>query len=351
MHRDLKPDNVGFVGGGPGGRKGYGRPVLFDLGCACIVAREPGAEGRSFIHPDASAHVHVTREIGCLPHSVNQGSSGNLRDERLANSNGSQLEGVAGIIEPLQATPAGRSICASSSESQDTTASSKLPVSLERIPKPLETAHAQTDAHSISLEINTPTNASLPEVANKEWQLTGQTGAARYMAPEVYLCQPYGLLCETYSFALVLWHMLTKEPPYDSLIGAGGMERFERCVIRGDTRPPIQASWPSELRQLLRESLRPAAADRPTMHDVALRLRRLYLMNSLVADTPLGPLHGTPPDSGDGGQVHYPSSKMSSVTQPGGGRSAGHMRAVQPIHACSREVEFHGSPPDSTPPN
>ena len=42
-------------------------------------------------------------------------------------------------------------------------------------------------------------------------QLTGQTGATRYMAPEVSNSQPYGTSAELYSFAIILWQLVSHE--------------------------------------------------------------------------------------------------------------------------------------------
>ena len=42
-------------------------------------------------------------------------------------------------------------------------------------------------------------------------KLTGQTGATRYMAPEVSNSQPYGTSAELYSFAIILWQLVSHE--------------------------------------------------------------------------------------------------------------------------------------------
>lgn len=262
LHRDLKPDNIGFIGGGPRGRAGHGRPVLIDFGCACIVAREEGAEGRG-----------GGRRQACRPTVAGGEEGGSLG----AAAGGLGTAGADPAHPAITPTPAIIGV--------------PPPVPGPDVPDapaggpscPAETAAAAAPAFRPP-SIQNP--ARLAEASMRVWDLTGQTGAARYMAPEVYLCQPYGLRSETYSFSMVLWHMLTKELPYDGIIGSGGLEHFERKVVRGRQRPPTRPEWPDELRRLVEECFRPTASQRPSMAELASRLRRVYVG---VGDSPMTP--------------------------------------------------------------
>jgi serine/threonine protein kinase len=193
------------------------------------------------------------------------------------------------------------------------------------------------------------------EASARVWDLTGQTGAARYMAPEVYLCQPYGLRSETYSLSLVLWHMLTKQLPYDGLLGSGGIEHFERKVVHGGRRPPTQPDWPVELRRLLEECLRPTASQRPSMAELASRLRRVYVDVGNPLVTPPGTPGScmTPSSVESGADPHTPhhstTQPQSSVAAfPAVGPAAGvgpGRSQVTPITGPAREVEVRPSAP------
>ena len=45
----------------------------------------------------------------------------------------------------------------------------------------------------------------------------GNTGSLRYMAPEVATCQKYDQSVDVYSFALLLWQVLTGHTPFEHL--------------------------------------------------------------------------------------------------------------------------------------
>ena len=55
---------------------------------------------------------------------------------------------------------------------------------------------------------------SCDEPADAPRQLTGQTGSARYMAPEVARSRPYGTSAEVYSFGILLWQLASHERPF-----------------------------------------------------------------------------------------------------------------------------------------
>jgi serine/threonine protein kinase len=61
-----------------------------------------------------------------------------------------------------------------------------------------------------------------------------RAGTERYMAPETYLAQGYGLPADVYSFALVWWELATLKQPFHDK-----MEDHERLFIKGDLRPKV----------------------------------------------------------------------------------------------------------------
>ena len=51
------------------------------------------------------------------------------------------------------------------------------------------------------------------------YQLTGNTGSRRYMAPEVAGVRPYNLSVDAYSFGILLWELSALEKPFDGFTG------------------------------------------------------------------------------------------------------------------------------------
>jgi len=101
---------------------------------------------------------------------------------------------------------------------------------------------------------------SCDEPADAPRQLTGQTGSARYMAPEVARSRPYGTSAEVYSFGILLWQLASHERPFAGM----DMQRHARqvglaaawCVVLVANTPPpllrpILLLRPTILRQLL----------------------------------------------------------------------------------------------------
>ena len=101
--------------------------------------------------------------------------------------------------------------------------------------------------------------------------LTGQTGAARYMAPEVAGRRAYGSSAEVYSFSIILWQLLSHTRPFAGM----GMARFAEQVVEGGYRPPLKKSWPPQLCALLSEGWHEEPSRRPRMADVVRRLREI----------------------------------------------------------------------------
>lgn len=77
---------------------------------------------------------------------------------------------------------------------------------------------------------------SCDEPADAPRQLTGQTGSARYMAPEVARSRPYGTSAEVYSFGILLWQLASHERPFAGM----DMQRHARQVVDGGQRPPLK---------------------------------------------------------------------------------------------------------------
>ena len=84
------------------------------------------------------------------------------------------------------------------------------------------------------------------------FHLTPMTGSPRYMSPEVALGKPYDGGCDVYSFALVLWQMLSLKVPYDG----HDLESLKKKVWSGPERRPDlkKYPWSTRIKELLRQS-------------------------------------------------------------------------------------------------
>jgi serine/threonine protein kinase len=101
------------------------------------------------------------------------------------------------------------------------------------------------------------------------YKLTGNTGSLRYMAPEIARREPYNLLADAYSFAILLWEMITLEVPYRNYNQA----MHSQLVVFGTERPPIDQKWSLSIKELLAKSFSPKSRDRPTFSSITKILR------------------------------------------------------------------------------
>lgn len=101
-----------------------------------------------------------------------------------------------------------------------------------------------------------------PDPAKKEtdqFQMTGETGSYRFMAPEVFRREYYTEVVDIYSFAMILFYLLVGRPPWPTLPGLTAVKRASEA---GD-RPNIPRDLDARLQTLLKEcwdenpSLRP----------------------------------------------------------------------------------------------
>ena len=91
------------------------------------------------------------------------------------------------------------------------------------------------------------------------------------MAPEVYERKPYNTKADVYSFALLLWEMLSLQRPF----GRYTKKMYRIRVVKNEERPPIDTSWPQDIQILLRRAWSKDADARPTMNQVCSILEKL----------------------------------------------------------------------------
>eukprot|EP00544_Gedaniella_sp_CCMP2646_P007213 CAMPEP_0202487526 /NCGR_PEP_ID=MMETSP1361-20130828/5799_1 /ASSEMBLY_ACC=CAM_ASM_000849 /TAXON_ID=210615 /ORGANISM="Staurosira complex sp., Strain CCMP2646" /LENGTH=364 /DNA_ID=CAMNT_0049116901 /DNA_START=834 /DNA_END=1928 /DNA_ORIENTATION=- len=102
------------------------------------------------------------------------------------------------------------------------------------------------------------------------FQMSGKIGTKMYMAPEVYLRQPYNTKADVYSFALLLWEVLALQRP----VARHTKKTYRTRVVKKGERPPMDTSWPVEIQELLKKCWSSDMNERPTMKQVRAILEK-----------------------------------------------------------------------------
>ena len=127
--------------------------------------------------------------------------------------------------------------------------------------------------------------------ANKDglYNLTGMTGALRYMAPEVCLGKPYNLAADVYSWSMIMWYILSLEPPF----GLYSQEMIIDRVLKRGTRPSVFKSWSDSIGNLMKRGWHTEIAERPSFQEISLVLKQeLIESDSTVAGSMAGSVSG-----------------------------------------------------------
>jgi serine/threonine protein kinase len=99
--------------------------------------------------------------------------------------------------------------------------------------------------------------------------LTGRTGSAPCMAPEVCKAEPCDKEADVFSFAILLWEILSLKWAFN------GFSRNECCqrVALQHERLPVQSSWPIIARAILVEAWDEDAQKRPSVKGTGTLIR------------------------------------------------------------------------------
>ncbi|PUZ73763.1 hypothetical protein GQ55_1G013700 [Panicum hallii var. hallii] len=108
-------------------------------------------------------------------------------------------------------------------------------------------------------------------VKDQSGVMTAETGTYRWMAPEVIEHKPYDHKADVFSFAIVLWELLTGKIPYEYLTplqaAIGVVQKGIRPTIPKDTHP--------KLIKLLQKCWHRDPAERPDFSEILEILQRL----------------------------------------------------------------------------
>jgi serine/threonine protein kinase len=111
------------------------------------------------------------------------------------------------------------------------------------------------------------------KMKNDTYVMSGQTGSIPHMAPEVWKEKPYNEKADLYSYAVLVWVILTLEMPYFEF--ARDMHLLAKRVMDEGHRPPINGKWPKKLQILLGKAWSEDMDERPTMEQVCITLKEI----------------------------------------------------------------------------
>jgi serine/threonine protein kinase len=106
---------------------------------------------------------------------------------------------------------------------------------------------------------------------DEAYDMTGNTGSLRYMAPEVALRRPYCEKADVYSFGIMVWQMARDRVPFKGM----NRDEFMNSVVLGGERPKLDKSWPVGFSSLLVSCWDREPQSRPSFSQVVGELGRL----------------------------------------------------------------------------
>lgn len=106
---------------------------------------------------------------------------------------------------------------------------------------------------------------------NQEGVMTAETGTYRWMAPEVINHQPYDQKADVFSFAIVLWELVTAKVPYDT------MTPLQAALgVRQGLRPDLPSTGHPKLLELMQKCWDADPSNRPSFSDIIAELEYLF---------------------------------------------------------------------------
>ncbi|KAL3504424.1 hypothetical protein ACH5RR_034265 [Cinchona calisaya] len=100
--------------------------------------------------------------------------------------------------------------------------------------------------------------------------MTAETGTYRWMAPEVINHQPYDQKADVFSFAIVLWELVTAKVPYDT------MTPLQAALgVRQGLRPELPRDAHPKLLDLMQRCWEAIPGNRPSFSEIRIELEKL----------------------------------------------------------------------------
>lgn len=109
---------------------------------------------------------------------------------------------------------------------------------------------------------------------------TESVGTPLWMAPEVLGGNEYNESCDVYSFAIVLWELLTMKQPFGDV---SSIEELKELVIEKGQRPPIPDICPRTLAKLMERCWHKDPAKRPQFVDI-IPIFDMIILEAMIGD-------------------------------------------------------------------
>ncbi|GBM20744.1 Mitogen-activated protein kinase kinase kinase 7 [Araneus ventricosus] len=119
---------------------------------------------------------------------------------------------------------------------------------------------------------------------DKHTNMTNSKGSAAWMAPEVFEGSQYSEKCDIFSWAIILWEVLTRKKPYND--GEGATAFGILWAVHHGKRPPLIAGCPKLLENLMTRCWSKNPAVRPSMMTIQAELSKVFRFMK-GADKPL----------------------------------------------------------------
>lgn len=106
--------------------------------------------------------------------------------------------------------------------------------------------------------------------ASKRYDMTGETGSYRYMAPEVFRHEPYNSKVDVYAFAMIAYELFEGRKPFGSIhpVEAARRACMDNIRPKWGTVNRFGKVVPVELKELVSDCWAPNFEDRPDFHRV-----------------------------------------------------------------------------------
>ncbi|EOY16683.1 hypothetical protein QUC31_001159 [Theobroma cacao] len=106
---------------------------------------------------------------------------------------------------------------------------------------------------------------------NQGGVMTAETGTYRWMAPEVINHQPYDQKADVFSFAVVLWELVTAKVPYDT------MTPLQAALgVRQGLRPDLPEAAHPKLLDMMQRCWEAAPDKRPSFSEITAEFETLF---------------------------------------------------------------------------
>ncbi|GIY94757.1 mitogen-activated protein kinase kinase kinase 7 [Caerostris extrusa] len=109
---------------------------------------------------------------------------------------------------------------------------------------------------------------------DKHTNMTNSKGSAAWMAPEVFEGSQYSEKCDIFSWAIILWEVLTRKKPYND--GEGATAFGILWAVHHGKRPPLISGCPKPLENLMTRCWSKSPSVRPSMMTIQAELSNLF---------------------------------------------------------------------------